>query len=239
MLFESCVDSLDAALASVAGGARRLELCAHLDVGGTTPDPGLVREVVDAVPVPVFTMVRPRGGAFVYGEAEVDAMVRDIRLMRAAGAHGLVFGALRADRTLDDAVMRRLLSHARPLPVTCHKAFDETPDLLAALDTLVTLGVDRVLTSGGRPTAADGAAMLAALVARGGEAITIVAGGRVRADTVAALLWQTGVREVHARVIREPAPADAMMRERWRRDVAALMTAAKSASSQNGDSPRG
>lgn len=234
MLIESCVDSLDAALASVAGGARRLELCAHLDVGGTTPDAGLVREVVDAVPVPVFTMVRPRGGSFVYGEAEVDAMVRDIRLMRGAGAHGLVFGALRSDRTVDDAVMRRLLSHARPLPVTCHKAFDETPDLLAALDTLVTLGVDRVLTSGGRPTAAEGMAMLAALVARAGDAITVVAGGRVRADTVAALIWQTGVREVHARVIREPAPADALMRERWRRDVAALTAAAKSGSSQNG-----
>jgi copper homeostasis protein len=197
-----------------------------------------VREVVEAVPVPVFTMVRPRGGAFVYGEAEVDAMVRDIRLMRGAGAHGLVFGALRADRTVDDAVMRRLLSHARPLPVTCHKAFDETPDLLAALDTLVTLGVDRVLTSGGRPTAAEGTAMLAALIARGGEAITVVAGGRVRAETVAALLWQTGVREVHARVIREPAPADALMRERWRRDVAALTTAATSGSSQTGDSPQ-
>jgi copper homeostasis protein len=96
-----------------------------------------------------------------------------------------------------------------------------------------------VLTSGGRPTAAEGTAMLAALVARGGEAITVVAGGRVRADTVAALLWQTGVREVHARVIREPAPADALMRERWRRDVAALTTAAKSAPSQNGDSPQG
>ncbi len=234
MLFESCVDSLDAALASVAGGARRLELCARLDVGGTTPDPGLVREVVDAVPVPVFAMVRPRSGSFVYGDAEVDAMVRDIRLMRAAGAHGLVFGALRPDRTIDEGVMRRLLSHARPLPVTCHKAFDDTPDLLAALGTLVGLGVDRVLTSGGRPTAAEGTAMIAALVARGGEAITVVAGGRVRADTVAALLWQTGVREVHARVIREPAPADGPMRDRWRREVAALTTAAKSASSQNG-----
>jgi len=227
VLFESCVDSLDAALASVAGGARRLELCAHLDVGGTTPDPALVAAVVSAVPVPVFTIVRPRGGSFVYGESDVAGMVRDIRLMRAAGAHGLVFGALRPDRTLDAGVMRRLLSHARPLPVTCHKAFDETPDLLAALDTLVTLGVDRVLTSGGRPTAAEGTAMLAALVARGGDAITVVAGGRVRADTVATLVWQTGVREVHARVIREPAPADDLMRERWRRDVAALVTAAK------------
>jgi copper homeostasis protein CutC len=95
-----------------------------------------------------------------------------------------------------------------------------------------------VLTSGGRPTAAEGTAMLAALIARGGEAITVVAGGRVRAETVAALLWQTGVREVHARVIREPAPADALMRERWRRDVAALTTAATSGSSQTGDSPQ-
>lgn len=227
VLVESCVDSLDAAVASVAGGARRLELCAHLEVGGTTPDPGLVAAVVAAVPVPVFAMVRPRGGGFVYGDAEIEAMVRDIRLMRAAGAHGLVFGVLRPDRTLDDAVMRRLLSHARPLPVTCHKAFDETPDLAAALGTLVTLGVDRVLTSGGRPTAAEGTAMIAALVARAGAAITVVAGGRVRADIVAALRRDTGISEVHARVIREAGPADAVTRERWRRDVAALVAAAK------------
>jgi len=237
VLFESCVDSLDAALASVAGGARRLELCAHLEVGGTTPDPALVAAVVAAVPVPVFTMVRPRGGGFVYGEAEVETMVRDIRLMRAAGAHGLVFGALRSDRTLDETVMRRLLSHARPLPVTCHKAFDETPDLTAALATLIGLGVDRVLTSGGQPTAAAGPATLAALVARAGDAITIVAGGRVRADGVAALVRASGVSEVHARVIREPGPAGAATRETWRRDVAALVAAAKSAPAQNRDSP--
>lgn len=234
MLFESCVDSLDAALASVAGGARRLELCAHLEVGGTTPDPALVKAVVAAVPVPVLTMVRPRGGGFVYGEADVEAMVRDIRAMRAAGTHGLVFGALKSDGTLDEAVMRRLLSHARPLPVTCHKAFDETPDVVAALTTLVALGVDRVLTSGGASTAAEGAATLAALVARAGDAITIVAGGRVRADGIAALVRETGVSEVHARVIREPGPADAVTRERWRQDVAALVVAAKSCSSQNG-----
>jgi len=234
VLFESCVDSLDAALASVAGGARRLELCAQLEMGGTTPEPELVRTVVAAVPVPVFAMVRPRGGGFVYGDAEVETMVRQVRAMRAAGAHGLVFGALRSDRTLDDAVMRRLLSHARPLPVTCHKAFDETPDLTAALGTLVTLGVDRVLTAGGRPTAAEGTAMIAALVARAGDAITIVAGGRVRAAGVAALVRETGVSEVHARVIREPGPADADTRERWRRDVAAVVAAAKSGSSQNG-----
>ncbi len=201
MLFESCVDSLDAALASVAGGARRLELCAHLEVGGTTPDPALVARVVAAVAVPVFTIVRPRGGDFVYGPAEVEAMVRDIRAMRAAGAHGLVFGALRPDRTLDEPVMRRLLSHSRPLPVTCHKAFDETPDLAAALTTLVALGVDRVLTSGGAATAAEGAAAIAALVRQAGDQLEVMAGGGVRAHNLADLIRASAVREVHARLL--------------------------------------
>lgn len=240
VLVESCVDSLDGALASVAGGARRLEVCARLEVGGTTPDPALVAAIVAAVPVPVLTMVRPHGGRFVYGDGDVEAMVRGIRAMRAAGAHGLVFGALAPDGTLDESVMRQLLSHARPLSVTCHKAFDRTPDVAAALDTLVALGVDRVLTSGGAPSAAEGTARLAALARRAGDAITIVAGGRVRADNVAGIVRDTGVREVHARLIREPGPADPETRARWRADVAALVAAAQmSVSSQNRDSPRG
>jgi len=239
VLFESCVDSLDAALASVAGGARRLELCAHLDLGGTTPDPALVAAVVRAVPVPVFTMVRPRGGGFVYGEVELETMVRDIRTMRNAGAGGLVFGVVDDRHHLDVAAMRRLLSHARPLPVTCHKAFDVTPDVCASLDTLVALGVDRVLTSGGAETAADGAATLAALVARAGNAITIVAGGRVRAADVAALVKATGVREVHARLIRDAGPADGDTRARWTAVVRAMVDAVeKSGPARNGDSPQ-
>ncbi len=234
VLVESCLDSLDAALAAVAGGARRLELCGHLEVGGTTPNPALVARVVAAVAVPVFTMVRPRGGGFVYGEGEVDAMVAGILAMRVAGAHGLVFGALRPDRTIDEPTMRRLLSHARPLPVTCHKAFDETPDKADALATLVALGVDRVLTSGGAPTAVEGTATLARLVAQGGEAITIVAAGKVRREIVAALVRDTGVREVHARTIREREPATAEMRERWQREVAQLVAAAQSGAGQQG-----
>jgi copper homeostasis protein len=227
VLVESCVDSLEAAVASVDGGARRLELCADLDVGGTTPSPALVARVVAAVPVPVFTMVRPRGGHFVYTETEAAQMARDVATMRAAGAYGLVFGALRPAHTLDEALMARLIALARPLPVTCHKAFDETPDLARALDTLAALGVDRVLTSGGAATAAEGAPVLAALVARAGSALTVVAGGTVRAGNVAALVAATGVSEVHARVIRESAPADVATRERWRQDVAALVSAAQ------------
>src|SRR5688572_6490808 len=132
-LFESCIDSLDAAIASARGGAGRVELCARLDVGGTTPAPALIARCVDAIAIPVFVMIRPRGGGFVYERAEIDAMLADVAAARAAGAHGLVFGALRPDATIDTEVMRRLIDAARPLPVTCHKAIDDAPDPLAAL----------------------------------------------------------------------------------------------------------
>jgi copper homeostasis protein len=223
MIFESCVDSLDGALASVAGGANRLELCAQLDIGGTTPSPGLVEQIVAATAVPVFVMVRPRGGDFVYTAAELAGMAGDIRTMRAAGAHGVVFGALDADRRLAVDTMRRLIDAARPLPVTCHRAFDVTVDLARSLDTLVALGVERVLTSGGAATAIEGGAVLATLVRRAQGSIQVMAGGGVRAGNVAALIRTTGVPEVHARLIREPGPATAITREAWRQVVAGFV----------------
>jgi copper homeostasis protein len=224
-LFESCIDSLDAAIASARGGAGRVELCARLDVGGTTPHPALVERCVAAIAIPVFVMIRPRGGGFAYDAGEIAAMHVDIAAARAAGAHGLVFGALRVDGTIDADVMRRLIDAARPLPVTCHKAIDAARDVHEALDALLALGVDRVLTSGGAATAADGAAAIAALVARAGEALTVMAGGGVRAHTVAALIRRTGVREVHARLLPSgrTAPADAATQAAWTRDVRELV----------------
>ncbi len=201
MLFESCVDSDDAARASSLGGAGRIELCARLDVGGTTPDPALIERCVASVAIPVFVMIRPRGGDFVYDAGEVAAMAEAIRTAAAAGAHGVVFGALRHDATIDVDVMRRLIDRARPLPVTCHKAIDAARDPLEALETLLALGVDRVLTSGGADTAAAGAATIARMVARAGDALVVMAGGGVRAHNAAALVRQTGVREVHASVL--------------------------------------
>ena len=130
-------------------------------------------------------MIRPRGGGFVYDAGEVAAMEADIRMAAAAGAHGVVFGALRPDATIDADVMRRLIDRARPLPVTCHKAIDAARDPLEALDVLLALGVDRVLTSGGADTAAAGAATIARMVARAGDALVVMAGGGVRADNVA------------------------------------------------------
>lgn len=200
-LFESCIDAYEAAEASARGGAGRVELCAGLDVGGTTPDAATIARTVAAVAIPVFVMIRPRGGDFVYDAGEMAAMEADIARARAAGAHGVVFGALRPDATLDADAMRRLIDRARPLPVTCHKAIDATRDPLEALDVLLALGVDRVLTSGGADTAAAGAATIARMVARAGEALVVMAGGSVRAHNVSALVRATGVREVHARVL--------------------------------------
>ena len=226
MLVESCVDSLDAALASEAGGAARLELCANLDVGGTTPDPTLVAAVVAAVRIPVVAMVRPRGGDFVYDTDALSVMVRDIGRLRAAGAHGIVTGVLTTGGTINTALMHVLVRMAGPLPVTCHRAFDEVHDLDAALDTLIGLGVTRVLTSGGAATATEGTDALARLVQRSAGRVAILAGGTVRASNVRALVDATGVAEVHARVIREAGPTDAATRARWTADVAALVAAA-------------
>lgn len=233
VLVESCVDSLDAALASAAGGADRLELCSRLDVGGTTPDPSLVAAVVAAVRIPVMAMVRPRGGAFVYDTNELSAMARDVTRMREAGAHGIVTGVLTSAGTINASLMHVLVRMAGPLPVTCHRAFDEVRDLDAALDTLIGLGVRRVLTSGGAATATEGAATLARLVQRSAGRIAILAGGTVRASNVRALVDATGVAEVHARIIREPAPADDAARSHWKADVAALVAACGTANPSN------
>jgi copper homeostasis protein len=204
VLFESCVDSVEAAIASADAGADRLEFCAALDVGGTTPDPALIARTVAVAGIPIVAMARPRPGSFEYSTAEVDALERDVLAMKAAGAHGIAIGALSASGDVDVAAMRRLIDAARPMTVTFHRAFDEARDLNAALDVLVALGVDRVLTSGGAPTAAQGAATLGRLMQRAAGRLAIVAAGHVRPANVAALVAASGVADVHARLIIGP-----------------------------------
>ncbi len=198
-LFESCVDSLDGAVASARGGAGRVELCARLDVGGTTPDAALVERCVSAIPIPVFVMIRPRGGDFVYSHAEVSGALRAIDDARERGAQGVVLGALTRDDRVDAECTGRLVERAGDLPVTFHRAFDAVPDQFAALEELVAAGAQRILTSGGADTAFDGATRLAALVQQAGGRLTILAGGGVRAHNVREILARTGVCEVHAR----------------------------------------
>lgn len=195
------MDSVEAALAAEAGGADRIELCASLATGGVTPSAGMMSLTGERLALPMHVLVLPRSGGFVPTAADVDVMRRDLAMARAAGASGVVLGALGEDGRIDREVTARLIGWSRPMSVTFHRAFDQVPEPLAALEALLGLGVDRVLTAGGTEGAVAGADLLARLVARGGNAITILAAGGVRAHNVTALVGRTGVREVHARDI--------------------------------------
>lgn len=193
------VETVEAAAAAERAGAHRLELCVRLDVGGVTPPADLIDAVVARVSLPVFVMIRPRGGGFVYSPAEFADLRQAARAARGHGAHGIVSGVLRPDGRVDVARMRLVVEDAAGLPVTFHRAFDAVPDQTAALEEVISAGVRRVLTSGGEATALDGADRLAALVRQAGDRVTVLAGGGVRAGNVGALLARSGVREVHAR----------------------------------------
>ena len=201
-LVEACVDSVASSLAAERGGARRLELCDALFDGGTTPSAGMIAVCKAAVSIPVFVMIRPRGGGFVYSDAERDVMRRDIVVAREVGADGVVIGGLLPDGTVDLSLVRLLVEAAQELPVTFHRAFDTTRDLGASLELLADAGVQRVLSSGGAPTAADGATVLADLVRQAGSRLVVMAGGGVREENVRNLVSVSGVREVHVRLTR-------------------------------------
>lgn len=202
ILVEACVDSVASSVAAERGGARRLELCDALFDGGTTPSAGMIAACKAAVSIPVFVMIRSRGGGFVYSDAERDVMRRDVVAARELGADGVVIGGLHPDGTLDLALVRLLRDTARDLPVTFHRAFDLAPDLSAALESLADAGVERVLTAGGAATAPEGATTLADLVRQAGSRLSVMAGGGVREENVGSLVSVSGVREVHVRLTR-------------------------------------
>jgi len=199
ILIEACVESVSAALAAEAGGAARLELCTSLDVGGLTPPESLIRDAVASIAIPVYVLVRPRAGSFELGSTDLRLLLSQVRCGAELGAAGIVAGALTADRTVDARAIEAIVSAAHPLPVTFHRAFDEVPDQAAALETLIALGVSRVLTSGGAPTAIEGAGSIAALVRQARGRVGILAGGTVRAGNARALVERTGVGELHSR----------------------------------------
>ena len=200
MLFECCVDDWGGACRAYEAGAGRLEVCSRLDLDGLTPETALLRRTVERLPIPVHAMIRPRAGDFVYDDAEVVTMLASIREFKRLGVHGLVFGALRSDRQLDEPVLQMLMDAASPLPVTFHRAFDLVPDPLAALYALRRLGVARILTSGGAPTAWEGRAQLRRLIERAADGPLIMPGGGVRPANVHALIAATGARELHGSV---------------------------------------
>jgi copper homeostasis protein len=202
-IVEAAVETIEEALAAKRAGADRIELCANLGVGGTTPSAGLIASVVQQVGHPVFVMIRPRGGDFVYAADEIDAMIEDIDRARPLGIAGIVTGALRSDGSLDVESMRRLMSPAAGLPVTFHRAFDVVANRTEALEQVIDLGASRVLTSGGAATALDGVVAIAMLVDQAGERVSIMAGGKIREQNARDVIARTGVREVHARLENE------------------------------------
>ncbi len=197
MIFEVCIDSVEAAIAAQQAGAQRVELCANLVEGGTTPSLGMIRLARQSVSITVNVIIRPRGGDFYYSQLEFEVMRQDILSAKEAGADGVVIGLLLPNGSVDVERTRALVDLARPLSVTFHRAIDLCRDSNEALERLAGLGVDRMLTSGRKATALEGAQCIAGLVRQSAGRVTVMAGGGITADNLPALLAVTGVGEVH------------------------------------------
>ena len=196
-LIELCVEGIDGFLAAQEAGADRVELCASLVEGGLTPSLATIRAAVKAARIPVHVIIRPRGGDFLYSEAEFDSMVEDIKALRSEDVAGVVIGCLTPDGRIDEARTTALVEAARPMSVTCHRAFDMTADAREALEALIRCGVDRVLTSGQRDTAVEGIAILKNAVAQAAGRIVIMGCGALDTDTIGKVRDETGLVEMH------------------------------------------
>ncbi|XP_033281654.1 copper homeostasis protein cutC homolog isoform X8 [Orcinus orca] len=204
-LMEVCVDSVESAVNAERGGADRIELCSGLVEGGTTPSMGVLQVVKQYVQIPVFVMIRPRGGDFLYSDREVEVMKADIRLAKLYGADGLVFGALTEDGHIDKELCMSLIAICRPLPVTFHRAFDMVHDPMAALETLLTLGFERVLTSGCDISALEGLPLIKRLIDQAKGRIVVMPGGGITDRNLQRILEGSGATEFHcsARLARD------------------------------------
>ena len=196
-LLEISVETGEAALAAQRGGADRIELCGNLSIGGVTPSIEVMRTVREQLHTPIFAIIRPRGGDFVYSEGESAEMKRSIAEAKRARMDGVVLGILTKDRLVDIERTRELVAIARPLPATFHRAFDDCMNLYEALEEVLQTGASRILTSGGAKTAREGAAPLAELVAAAGNRISIVPGAGISASNIARVVKETGAREFH------------------------------------------
>lgn len=212
---EICVDSIDSALAAHRGGAHRIELCSSLLEGGLTPSAGVMRAVRQRVSLAVFVMIRPRGGDFLYSDAEFEAMKEDIRAAKSLGADGVVLGLLSELGRVDVVRTQELVELARPLETTFHRAFDLSDDLDQSLDDVIATGASRILTSGGAETAPEGAEQIRRLVEAARHRIVIMAGSGIQSRNLRQVLAATSVAEVHASA---KAPVASAMR--YHKDVA-------------------
>jgi copper homeostasis protein len=196
LVIEVCVDSVESAIAAERGGADRVELCDNLLEGGTTPSAGAIEVARQRLGIKMHAIVRPRGGDFCYSEVEFAVMKRDIAVAKQLGADGVVIGILTSDGDVDVERTRELIELARPLSVTFHRAFDMARDPFRALEELIALGADRILTSGQEPSVIEGLDLIAELVRRAGDRAIIMPGGGTERN-IKKVVAQSGVREVH------------------------------------------
>lgn len=197
-LLEIACNSAMSAVAAQQGGANRIELFENLEQGGTTPSSGSIAVARDYLQIPLFVLIRPRPGDFHYGALEAELMLRDIAHCRQLGCDGVVIGALSADAEIDMPLCRELVSAAGPMDITFHRAFDAARDLPTALEQIAGLGIKRILSSGGRASAAEGSAVLASLAEQAGSRLALMAGAGLSAQNITEVALKTGCVQLHA-----------------------------------------
>ena len=202
LIIENCAGDVPSCLEAERGGASRIELCAALSEGGTTPSYGTVATALRYCHLPIIPIIRPRSGDFLYSDSEVDVMLEDIRVLRRLGVAGFSLGALTPDGDLDEELCRRLIREAEGLPVTLHRAFDRTASLEASLELAVELGFACILTSGGTPSAVDSLDRIRRLVEQADGRICIMAGSGITADNARHVVESTGVSAIHGTFAR-------------------------------------
>uniref|UniRef100_UPI004048B4F5 copper homeostasis protein CutC n=1 Tax=Algoriphagus sp. TaxID=1872435 RepID=UPI004048B4F5 len=198
MLLEAPVFNLQASLEAAQLGIDRLELCANFPEGGETPSAGMLRFLKREIDIPIFVMIRPRGGNFVYSPKELLVMKQDIQLLGELGADGFVFGALDAQGSVNESACESLLRAAESKPCTFHRAFDASADLTGSLEKIIQLGFHRVLTSGGENSIEEGLPQVMALLEQAKERIIILPGGGLKVTHVSKLKESGYLKEVHA-----------------------------------------
>ncbi len=205
MTVEIVVYNIESALKAQEGGANRIELCDNPGEGGTTPSYGTIELVRQNISMDVFVMIRPRGGDFCYSSYEFHSMKRDISQCQKLSVDGVVFGILNPNGTIDKKRCTELIDQARPLKVTCHRAFDMTRDPFEALEDCIEVGFDRILTAGQQAQAVKGAALIGQLIAKANGRISIMPGSGVNENTVGEIIEKSKAKEIHfsATALRE------------------------------------
>src|SRR5688500_387133 len=197
MKIEIVVYNIESALRAQEGGADRIEPCDNPGEGGTTPSYGTIELVRQNVSMDVYVMIRPRGGDFLYSSYEFHSMKRDISQCQKLSVDGVVFGILNADGTIDKKRCKELIAQARPLKVTCHRAFDMTRDPFEALEDCIEAGFDRILTAGQQAVAGRGVSLIGELTTRAAGRIAIMPGSGVNENTVQDIVTKSGASEIH------------------------------------------